>query len=30
MCGGPTDAVATCLRSACEILTNDASSGYQP
>ncbi|CAN0267361.1 unnamed protein product [Ectocarpus sp. 4 AP-2014] len=27
MCGGPTDAVATRLRSTCEILTNDVSSG---
>ncbi|CAN0552630.1 unnamed protein product, partial [Ectocarpus sp. 12 AP-2014] len=27
MCGGPTDAVVTRLRSTCEILTNDMSSG---
>ncbi|CAB1106347.1 unnamed protein product [Ectocarpus sp. CCAP 1310/34] len=27
MCGGPTDAVATRLRSACEIRTKDVSSG---
>ncbi|CBN77345.1 expressed unknown protein [Ectocarpus siliculosus] len=30
MCGGPTDAVATRLRSACEILTNDVSSPPHP
>ncbi|CAB1108108.1 unnamed protein product [Ectocarpus sp. CCAP 1310/34] len=30
MCGGPRDAVATRLQSTCEVLTNDASSGYQP
>ncbi|CAB1097955.1 unnamed protein product [Ectocarpus sp. CCAP 1310/34] len=27
MCGGPTDAVAARLRSTCEVLTNDVSSG---